>query len=593
MIVSFFIAGSLTTIGLIMSRGWGLAPSPMFNFNTMQVMFFMIGVSFIGFIASRYIFGISEIGNNQLLRSGAGYLGGLVILLFLLAVAVGLLWFNIPWLLNVLNVAFPYVLLLIGLEIFFSQILDFYRPRVSGEVLRPAFDSRLLSLLAAPGSVVKSINEAVNYQFGFEVTNSWFWQLLSKQALNLLAIGLLFLWGVSVLVVVDPQEQVLVSRFGSLVGEPKGPGLHFKMPWPIDQVERFNVTSSRQIVVGSHQSVADDQPILWTNRHAGGTAPPPGSPPNASNSNGEMLMMIAPPKSMLEDESRDRRGTGVLPLLTTDQLQGGTSMTDVRPPAIMLAGAEVLIQYRISDVLLYAKNTRESDRKLTQIADRLATRYLYRLDIDELIGDARASAAIELQKQFQQAADNEKLGLEILWVGLAGIHPAQQVADAFHETVGSRQERQTKIEQAQQEAVKLLVESAGGQDLAMRIISEIELLEKMKDGPDREVQSQRVEQMVLGANGQAAQRIAAARAERWQKANAERGRAGLFIAQIQSFDKSPSYFIARNYFNALVEGMAASRNKTYMIGEWNGVTYRPDLADQGGANNTIQINPTQ
>ena len=45
-------------------------------------------------------------------------------------------------------------------EITLNFILNLYRPRRRGEVPRPAFDSRVLSLLAAPDSIVRSINEA-------------------------------------------------------------------------------------------------------------------------------------------------------------------------------------------------------------------------------------------------------------------------------------------------------------------------------------------------------------------------------------------------------------------------------------------------
>jgi len=587
MIVSFLVAGSLATIGLLMARGIGFAASDMVvNLATIQqVAWFMAGTAFLGFLTSRYLLGVSQAPGGELIRAGAVYLGGLVVLLLLIIVGVALVIFNMPTFISVLNKAMPWVVVLIGAELFFNQILDFYRPRKSGEVIRPAFESRLFALFSAPGSFFKGINEAVNYQFGFEITNSWFWQLLTRHAVNLVSVGAFFLWGVSALVVVEPQQQVLVSRFGKLVGPPLDPGLHLKLPWPIDTTERFDVTSSRQFVVGSHQTIQPDQPILWTNRHAGGN-PETGQGGN----NGEMLMMIAPPKSMLEDEARERRGTGVLALPPT--VPPDISPTgETRTPAITLAGAEVFVQWRIKDVLQYAKTAREASRKLNQLADAISTRALYRVDIDELIGLKRTELAIDIGRELQAQADTSKLGVEILWVGLAGIHPAQQVADAFHETVGSTQERQTRIEQAQQQAVRFKVESAGGQDLADRLIVEIGKLEGMPNGPDRDTQADRVEQMVLSANGQAAQTIARARAERWQKANDERGRAAMFDAQLKAYAASPNYFIARNYFNALIDGMADSRNKTFMIGDWTNVTYRPDLGDQGGLNNTIQLAP--
>ena len=46
---------------------------------------------------------------------------------------------------------------------------------------------------AAPDSLVRSINEAVNYQFGFDLTSTWGYQLLVRSALKLVGTGLVVL----------------------------------------------------------------------------------------------------------------------------------------------------------------------------------------------------------------------------------------------------------------------------------------------------------------------------------------------------------------------------------------------------------------
>ena len=55
-------------------------------------------------------------------------------------------------------------------------------PRISGDQSRAAYDSRGLSLLATPDNFVRSINDAVNYQFGFDITSPRGYQLLRSGA---------------------------------------------------------------------------------------------------------------------------------------------------------------------------------------------------------------------------------------------------------------------------------------------------------------------------------------------------------------------------------------------------------------------------
>ena len=50
---------------------------------------------------------------------------------------------------------------------------------------------------------------------------------------------------------------------------------------------------------------------------------------------------------------------------------------------------------------------------------------------------------------MQQAADRQRLGVEIVFVGLAGVHPPLGVAAAFESVVGATEEREASILAAQ------------------------------------------------------------------------------------------------------------------------------------------------
>src|SRR5262249_42907292 len=152
----------------------------------------------------------------------------------------------------------------------------------------PAFNTRSLGLFAAPDRIAQSISDAINYQLGFDVTSGWFYQLLSKWFAPLIVFGVLIVWGLSCLVVVQPHQRAMILRYGRPISdEDSGPGLHFKLPWPMETVyvpEYYSsvvregkahieltdhtATGLRTIDLGTSLPGTKDA-ILWTNEHAG------------------------------------------------------------------------------------------------------------------------------------------------------------------------------------------------------------------------------------------------------------------------------------------------------------------------------------
>ena len=83
--------------------------------------------------------------------------------------------------------------------------------------------------------VCVSLNEAVNYQFGFDVTSSWGYQLLLRSVASLLALGVIALVLLSTMVVVEPHQQAIRLRGCAMVrDEVYRSGIMWKRPWPLE-----------------------------------------------------------------------------------------------------------------------------------------------------------------------------------------------------------------------------------------------------------------------------------------------------------------------------------------------------------------------
>ena len=73
----------------------------------------------------------------------------------------------------------------------------------------------------------------------------------------LLAIyGLIFLYIISGIYIVQTAEQGVVRRFGKVVRDKIMPGIHYRLPWPIESVNRVPVQEIKRIIVGYYTEPA-------------------------------------------------------------------------------------------------------------------------------------------------------------------------------------------------------------------------------------------------------------------------------------------------------------------------------------------------
>src|SRR5512140_561011 len=101
--------------------------------------------------------------------------------------------------------------------------MDIYRPRLKGQYIRSAFESRLLGLISEPGGILYTAASAIDYQFGFKVSHTWFLQLLQKAIAPLILFSIVTLYLLSSITIVQPDEKGIIERFGKpMAGEEIG-----------------------------------------------------------------------------------------------------------------------------------------------------------------------------------------------------------------------------------------------------------------------------------------------------------------------------------------------------------------------------------
>lgn len=489
-----------------------------------------VGIAAIGFVFARFVAGMAKQSAWMLLHAGsatsvlAAILGGFVALAHFLHAAI-----KEDALLEILPAVVAVAMVALGVEIFLNFVLNLYRPRTAGQTMRPAFDSRVLAFVAAPDRFAKSISDAINYQFGFNVSSTWFYRLLSRTIIALAILCAALIWAMSAVVIVQPGERGVLVSNGEFVREVE-PGPVFKAPWPFAKVITFPAESINEFVIG--ESVEEDGPILWTKSHS-------------SNP----LYVIVQPTATSLDES-----------------DTSTSLS--------LLVAEIPVHYvvrtgELRNYLDLAQDGPESDpdrmrrELLRSIASRVAIEHLSTLNVDEAIGSGRIPLAGELETIIQSRFDAINAGVRVTFVGIAGLHPNEEVAPAFEKLVAADQKKQAAIETAEADAIRRLAAVAGEVEKAERILEGLKRLEALEQGrADDSIiaqQEQQIMEMILDAGGQAAASIASAKADRWTRHMDARSSLASSTGQIAMFRAAPEPYLASQLVQAYRELFSRSR----------------------------------
>ena len=469
-----------------------------------QGTLFVALVAFVGFLFSFYSIGMSRRVIWRILRAPGSYL--LVNVLAMAAVATGLLaaWQGYPTVGRWVAWIIPAVQVFFALELALNLVLEFFRPRLPGREEKPIFESRVFSLVALPQRVGLSIAQAINYQFGFEITSSWFYQLMARAFLPLLAVGAAVLLGLSCVVIVDEGEQYVVQRFGRLDPNrpPLGAGLKLKLPWPIETGRRFDVAQVREVLLGSegHQDPHVREGNIFRGR--------------------EYFVWERP-----HGVYKERDFIVAVPRVSSlvNQPAEGTDDRAEEIPAVNIIKLLVAVQYRISDVYQYGYEYQNPDEVLEDKAYEIMTKYCASATLDEPIADGSA-AGIEALSQphappltpaarlaetrpvkrpeaimttgrddlaealFEEIRNaridgqplEEQLGIELLYVELQTVHPPPEAAQAYAEVLRAEREMVTRRYQAEGVANRVLAAAAGDPFIALKLGLRLSVLSNLQ-----------------------------------------------------------------------------------------------------------------
>lgn len=393
---------------------------------------------------------------------------------------------------------------ILAIENFINFLAELYRPRRRGGEFCQSYESRLGGLLTEPGAWARNIAGALDYQFGFKVSDTWLFHFLETALLPLVIFQLVVLYLLSCLVFLAPDEAGILEHFGKPVAQLTS-GAHLKLPWPFETVRRFPVNRVLSFRIGQGQAgQVEPSVIVWSIPHV----------------QGEEQFLVAAPRSG----------------------------TDTNTVPVNLVAFNIPVEYQITNIFSFAYNHADAARLVEQIAYRSLTQEAAARDLFDLMGDGQTRIANSLRQRIQTETDHRQLGVEIKFVGLQGVHPPTQVAEAFESVIGALEQKEANI---------LAAHAAAGRTVTLAAANSTKA--------------------TLDATGYRAQRTEISTAE-----------AQRFLILAQTASKSPRVFRTNLYLGVLADALAETRKYIVPASAVNEVIQinfeeklRPELFDLG------------
>jgi len=209
----------------------------------------------------------------------------------------------------------------------------------------------------------------------------------SLKGLGFLAAGAAVLWGLSGFYIVDEGTRGVETRFGAYSSTSQ-PGLNWRFPSPIDNVQIVDVQNVQVVEVGYR--------------------------------------------------SGGRQGAGSVPrealMLTKDE-----NIVDVR----------LAVQYQVKDAKNYVFNLLNPTATLKQVTEGAERGVIGHSTMDFVLTEGRSEIVAEIQAEIQKVMDSYESGILITTVNLQDAQPPEQVQGAFEDAIKAREDEQRYINEAE------------------------------------------------------------------------------------------------------------------------------------------------
>lgn len=197
---------------------------------------------------------------------------------------------------------------------------------------------------------------------------------------------------------IDKDSVGVVTRFGAVLHRSMPPGLHYKLPRPIDAVHHVAVKQVKNLQLTDFL-MEKDKPL--------------------SRSRGDAFFF----------------DTEIDPYCIT----GDNNIVAIK----------LLLKYTVSDPVAYLFSNKESDALLERTAASLVVHMLAQRRIDEILTSGKKQIESEILKALRSRIVALKMGIGINFLEIENISPPSTVEDAFNQVINAKVNKKQVLNEAQ------------------------------------------------------------------------------------------------------------------------------------------------
>jgi len=262
----------------------------------------------------------------------------------------------------------------------------------------PRLWPRLLSRMRAPRIVA-----------GFDARAAFAWledhrRQLARPALA----GAAALIALNGIYIVPPEEVGIIQRFGQKVMPYDEPGIHYKLPWPIDRLNRVQARRVRVVEMGFRSNASSSATV---------SAEPAAYEWNVQHRSGRFQRK--PEESLM---------------LTGDQ-----NMIELN----------ATLHYDLAQPDEFAFSQLEGEATVRAAAESAVQSVVTSATLEDVLTTGRSTVEQRVKAELQARLDRYHAGVRVLSVRLEDVHPSLEVVDAFRSVSGAFEEKNRLVNEAE------------------------------------------------------------------------------------------------------------------------------------------------
>jgi Cu+-exporting ATPase len=202
-----------------------------------------------------------------------------------------------------------------------------------------------------------------------------------------------------------PNETGVIERFGRKILPYEEPGLHYKLPWPIERLTRLRGRNIRVVEIGfrsnASSNAAEPAAYEWNVQHRAGRF----------TRNAEESLMLAGDQNMIE--------------------------------------VNAVVHYQITRPDDYLFGQVDAEATVRTAAESALQTTVSTAPLDDVLTTGRASVEARALTALQKKLDRYGAGVNVVRVKLLDAHPSIEVVDAFREVSAAFEEKNRLINEAE------------------------------------------------------------------------------------------------------------------------------------------------